>query len=219
MNQLRDDSRVLSWVGSLHHAFVFGRRVRVLTKLLAQQIPPSAKVLDIGCGDGTIGNMLGNARSDIQIEGVEINVRSECRIPCSSFDGRRLPFADDTFDLCLLVDVLHHTEDIASLLKEAARVSRAFVLLKDHLSNNLIDHATLRFMDWVGNRPYRVSLPYNYASRSTWDDYFSTVNMRPISWREHLPIYPFPLGNIFGRALHFVTLLEKSTRASMPTNG
>jgi hypothetical protein len=58
------------------------------------------------------------------------------------------------------VDVLHHTDDVTVLLREAARVGRIFVLLKDHLCENLRDNATLRFMDWMGNRPHGGGLIY-----------------------------------------------------------
>lgn len=39
-------------VGSLHQTLVFGRRVRVLSDQLAALIPPAARILDVGCGDG-----------------------------------------------------------------------------------------------------------------------------------------------------------------------
>jgi SAM-dependent methyltransferase len=211
MTQFSKDSWGLSWIGRWHQSLVFGRRVRVLTKLLDQQIPLGATILDIGCGDGTIGSMLTQSRSDITVEGVEISVRPGCRIPCRSFDGMKLPYPDRSFDVCLFVDVLHHTNDAEVLLREAVRVSRSFLLLKDHVSENSIDHATLRFMDWVGNRPHGVPLPYNYQSRSAWDEYFSAAHLSLKTWQAHVPIYPFPLSGIFGRTLHFVALLEKSS--------
>jgi SAM-dependent methyltransferase len=210
MKRSSKDFWALSWIGRCHKSLVFGRRVRVLTKLLTQQIPAGATVLDIGCGDGTIGNMLAQSRSDIAVEGVEISVRPDCRIPCRSFNGRNLPYPDRFFDVCLFVDVLHHTDDVELLLQEAARVSGSLLLIKDHLSESLIDHATLRLMDWVGNHHHGVPLPYNYQNRSAWDDYFSATHLKLKAWEQDIPIYPFPFSGIFGRTLHFVALLEKS---------
>src|ERR1700741_1218741 len=143
----RPASWPLSWMGIWHRAFVFERRTRVLAEMLAAQIPERASVLDIGCGDGTIDSLIAQLRPDISIQGVEFLVRPECRIECRAFDGTSLPFPDDSFDVCVFVDVLHHTQDPAILLREAVRVSRSFVLLKDHLNENILDDVTLRFMD------------------------------------------------------------------------
>src|SRR5260370_983930 len=81
----------LSWMESWHRAFVFQRRTRVLAEILAAQIPERASVLDIGCGDGSIGSLIAERRPDISIQGVEYLVRPECKIECRAFDGSSLP--------------------------------------------------------------------------------------------------------------------------------
>jgi SAM-dependent methyltransferase len=196
-------------MGRWHHAFVFQRRTRVLAEMLAGQIPQGASVLDIGCGDGTIASLIAQIRPDVSIQGVEFLVRPGCKIECHAFDGSRLPFPDASFDVCLFVDVLHHTLDPVILLREAARVSRSFVLLKDHLDENVFDDATLRFMDWVGNRPYGVVLTYNYQSRKQWAEHFSRCGLAEASWSMQVPLYPAPFSLLVGRGLHFVSLLKK----------
>ena len=82
------------------------------------------------------------------------------------FDGKTIPFEDNSFDLVMFVDVLHHAEDPASLLAEAARVSRKYLLLKDHVRTGLVGKWTLRLMDWFGNAQHNVVLPYNYLSEA-----------------------------------------------------
>jgi SAM-dependent methyltransferase len=202
-------SRPLSMVGRWHHAFVFQRRTRVLAEMLAAQIPQGASVLDIGCGDGTIASLIAQLRPAVSIRGVEFLVRPGCKIECHAFDGSKLPFPDASFDVCLLVDVLHHTQDPAILLREAARVSRSFVLLKDHLDENFFDDATLRFMDWVGNRPYGIILEYNYQNSKQWAEHFSRCGLAEASWTTQVPLYPAPFSLLVGRGLHFVSLLKK----------
>jgi len=107
------------------------------------------------------------------------------------------------------VDVLHHTTDVTQLLREAARVARSTVVLKDHLSENFFDHATLRVMDWVGNRPHGVTLTYNYQSLHQWQQHFATCGLQPAQFSTNLPLYPFPFSLLFGRKLHFVAQLPK----------
>ena len=207
----RPPSWPLSWISRWHHAFVFERRARVLAEMLAAQIPPRASVLDIGCGDGTIGSLIAQLRPDISIQGVEFLLRPGCKIACRPFDGSSLPFPDASFDVCFFVDVLHHTQDPAILLREAVRVSRSFVLLKDHLDENVLDDVTLRFMDWVGNRPHGVVLTYNYQSRKEWAEHFSQCGLAEESWTAHVPLYAPPFHLLVGRGLHFVSLLRKKS--------
>jgi SAM-dependent methyltransferase len=200
---------MLSWIGRWHHTLVFGRRVRVLAEHLSTQLPHGASVLDIGCGDGTIASLISQRRPDLSFEGVELAVRPVCRILCRAFDGVKLPFADRTFDGCMFVDVLHHTDDVTVLLREAARVSRSFVLLKDHLSENALDDATLRLMDWVGNRPHGVRLPHNYQGRQAWSRIFANCGLAESTWTAAVPLYPAPFSLVLGRGLHFIALMRK----------
>lgn len=198
-----------SWISRWHHAIVHQRRTRVLAEILAPQIPSGGSVLDIGCGDGTVASLIAELRPDISIRGVEFLVRPGCKITCDSFDGVRLPFPDDTFDVCMFVDVLHHTKDVRVLLREAVRVSRTFVLIKDHLNHQFLAGATLHLMDWLGNRPYAVPLPYNYQDRRQWSDHFATSGLEEVNWTTRVPLYSAPVSLILGRGLHFVSLLRK----------
>lgn len=200
----------LTWISRCHRAFVFQRRTRVLAELLASRIPQGASVLDVGCGDGTIASRIAQLRPDISIQGVEVMVRPGCKIECRPFDGSKIPYPDASFDLCLFVDVLHHTQDPAILLREAVRVTRDFVLLKDHVDENILDDVTLRFMDWVGNRPHGVVLTYNYQSRKQWAAHFSACGLKEETWKEDVPLYPWPFQIVLGRKLHFISLLRKT---------
>ena len=202
----------LSVLERAHRLTVFGRRVRVLAGVLAKMIPNSASVLDIGCGDGTVATLITQANPSVRISGIELAPRPTCRIECQPFDGTTIPYPAATFDICMFVDVLHHAPDlptIARLLSEASRVSRRFVLIKDHLSETPFDCKTLQLMDWVGNRAHGVVLPYNYQSRNRWDGLFAEAALRVRNWEHQIPLYPLPFNAVFGRGLHYVALLEK----------
>jgi hypothetical protein len=58
------------------------------------------------------------------------------------------------------------------LLREAARVARKIVLIKDHTLNGLFAAQRLRFMDKVGNARHGVSFPYNYWPKQRWLEVF-----------------------------------------------
>src|SRR2546430_3604034 len=131
--------------------------------MLDAQIAQGASVLDIGCGDGTISSLVAKLRPDISVRGVETLMRSGSHVEVQPFDGSTLPFADSSFDVCLFVDVLHHSKDVSVLLREACRVARSFVLIKDHLDENFIDDVTLRIIDRKSTRLNSSHSQISYA--------------------------------------------------------
>lgn len=195
-------------IGVLHERLVFNRRTQVLARELAEMIPADARtVLDVGCGDGTIDALVMRQRPDLEITGVDVLVRPKNHIPVQLFDGRQLPFPDQSFDAVMFVDVLHHTDDPSVLLREAKRVARQAVVLKDHTQDAPFAQHTLRFMDWVGNAHHGVALPYNYWPGDRWRDAFANIGLSPERWNSQLGLYPFPASLIFERNLHFVARL------------
>jgi SAM-dependent methyltransferase len=197
-----------SLLNAVHNSAVFNRRVRVLAGHLADAIPNRGTVLDLGCGDGSVAAALMRVRPDLKIEGVDVMLRPVTHIPVTQYDGTTLPFADQSFDYVSIVDVLHHTDDPAAVLTEAARVARHGIVLKDHLLEGVLAGPTLRFMDWVGNRGHDVVLPYNYLSRDAWQGAYYRARLRTVSSTERLGLYPPPFSWFFDRNLHFVALLQ-----------
>jgi SAM-dependent methyltransferase len=192
----------------VHAAFVFERRVTVLTDRLAAVVPKEGRMLDVGAGDGTIAARLQERLPELEIEGIDVLVRDATRIPVRPFDGVSIPHGDDEFDAVLLVDVLHHADAPHLLLAECARVARSAVIVKDHVIRNRLDHATLAFMDRVGNRRHGVALRYEYWTRAQWDRAFATSGLEVVTWRSALGLYPAPASFVFERSLHFVAVLR-----------
>lgn len=198
----------------LHANLVHGRRVRVIGELLAPLIPPRARVLDVGCGDGRVGRALLERRPDLELRGVEIRPRSGTLIPVDAYDGRTLPYADGSFDALVYVDVLHHSEQPEALLREALRVARQAVLVKDHLREGFAAGATLAFMDRVGNRGLAMPMPHNYWRRARWREAFERLGAEVDHWSGEVPLYPWPASLVFGRSLHFVARLRPAVKTA-----
>jgi ubiquinone/menaquinone biosynthesis C-methylase UbiE len=103
-----------------------GVRQRVLRRML--RLTSSDRVLDNGCGNGrfavwnadAVGLMVGSDPATLYADAA---IQS---IALAQADSRKLPFADDSFDKALSVDVLEHfpLDVIDAYLDETARVLR-----------------------------------------------------------------------------------------------
>lgn len=198
----------MTWLDPVHRGYVHGRRVRVLLSHLAPLLPANSKVLDVGAGDGHIARALMDARPDVEIEGIDPLVRPDAQIPVREFDGTTIPYPDGSFDAVLFVDVLHHATDQMALLREARRVAREALIVKDHRRDGFLAAPTLRFMDAVGNRRHGVALPYAYWSSGEWQRAFAELGLEPDVEVRRLGLYPFPASLLFDRGLHFVARLR-----------
>ena len=194
-------------VGALHRKLVFGRRVRILAGHLCRFLPPNARVLDVGCGDGAIDALIQNQRSDVSIEGIDVFVRPSPLIPVHSFDGRRIPYEARTFDVVMFVDVLHHTIDPLVLLRESVRVGKTIVI-KDHFRDGFLAGFTLRLMDWVGNAYHGAIPPCSYWRERQWTDAFRSLGLEVRQLIPSLDLYPSAVAWLFERRLHFIAVIE-----------
>ena len=87
-------------------------------------------ILDVGCGDGYITNVL--AEKYI-VTGMDVSEEALKYIKCETCVGNiiDIPFPDKSFDLIVINDVLEHIEDeyYQQALSELVRVSRKYVLV------------------------------------------------------------------------------------------
>ena len=198
---------LIGGIGGLRERLVAPRRAAVLADALSLVLIDLQTALDVGCGEGSIDLLIQAAVPGLMIQGVDVVVWPEARIPVERFDGHRLPFDDKNFDAVIFVDVLHHTDDPMVLLREAKRVARRVIILKDHTAESALANLILRFMDWVGNAHHDVALPYNYWSERQWRAAFDKLGLDVEQWRTTLGLYPWPASVVFERGLHFVARL------------
>lgn len=94
-------------------------------EILARRLPTSAKILEIGAGTGYQARALAAQGFDVTAVDVpESDFIGNSLCPIIRYDGRRLPFADATFDSVLSSNVLEHVPHLNELLTETCRVLR-----------------------------------------------------------------------------------------------
>jgi ubiquinone/menaquinone biosynthesis C-methylase UbiE len=150
------------------------------------------RVLDCGCGHMIVARSV-RERIAIEIFGVDVINLNDTDMQLCIYDGRRLPFADNSFDIAYLAFVLHHTLDPRKVMRECLRVARRWLIVLEDVYGNKLDLALLKALDWVGNRPFcsAMSLPYNFKSTGEWMSIFHDLgarvvrqeNVRPLPWR------------------------------------
>ena len=200
----------MSLLDSVHGGIVHDRRTRKLSRLFSDLIPRGAEVLDVGCGDGLLARRIAELRPDVVIRGLDVKIREQTHVAVEQFDGQTFPCADSSYDVVIFADVLHHCPDPLVLLREASRVSRQAVAIKDHTLEGWLAGPTLRFMDWVGNARHGVERTYVYWPRRRWLETFEALGFAVDEWTGELGLYPWPASLVFGRSLHFVARLTRS---------
>jgi SAM-dependent methyltransferase len=192
---------------------VFSRRVQTLCGHLVELIPAGARVLDVGCGNGLLARLLQQQRPDLTVSGIDVLLQEPRYIPVEQFDGKIIPYGDNSFDVVMFVDVLHHADDPMELLREGVRVTRRTLVIKDHPLNGFLAGPTLCFMDWVANARHGIALPHQYWPREKWFRAFAALGLTVEVWKTKLGLY-WPAGWLFGRGLHFLALLEREEKFS-----
>ncbi len=206
-------------VGALHGVLISPRRVQALAQAIAPLLPPG-RILDVGCGDGSLAHRLEALRPDLRIMGLEVQLRLRAPIAAALYDGRSFPFPDRTFPGVVIADSLHHAADPAEVLRECLRVARQAVVVKDHFCENAWERLVLRIMDWGGNAAHGVTLRYAYFSRAAWADM-----VRRLSAVETFRIesvegqYPSPFQAWLGRGIQFVARLDPAGRPRLGDGG
>ena len=93
------------------------------------------------------------------------------------------------------------------LLREAARVTRKAIIIKDHDRKGLFALTRLRLMDHVGNARFGVQLRDAFPSPAEWSRMFEEIHLTVTDRISQLHMYPIPLDWIFGASLHFIARL------------
>ena len=138
------------------------------------------RVLDLGCGSGYVAWQLA---SRFPGEVATVDIGDFRRVPTPGFtlfDGLKLPFPDDHFDVVLFSFVLHHVADVYKplLLAEARRVARRKLVVLEDTPRSLLD----RLASWWHGRRFRASIgsreSFGFLNLGEWIRLFRRMGMR-----------------------------------------
>jgi SAM-dependent methyltransferase len=142
---------------------------------------PSQRILDVGCGNGYIAHHLsGMLRANVM--GIDLAARTEAAIDYRPFDGSRFPVETNSLDAVLFCYVMHHAQDLDSLLSEVRRALRVGgqVIVYEDNPESWWD----RFVCSLHDRQWRERTgPCTFNTEAGWRKLFEAVGFEVINSR------------------------------------
>jgi methionine biosynthesis protein MetW len=130
---------------------------------LARLVPVGARVLDLGCGDGTL---LAHLRQHRGCSGYGIEIDDANVLACvqrgvnviqQDLEAGLALFGDQSFDVVLQIDTLQHLRNAETMLRETARVGRVGIVAFPNFG-----HWPNRLSVLRGRMPVTRRLPYQW---------------------------------------------------------
>src|SRR5437868_14304016 len=132
-------------------------------RLIARLVPEGSRVLDLGCGDGSLLDLLQRERgcSGYGVEIADGNVlqcvRRGVDVIQLNLDEGLAMFDDASFDVVLQIDTLQHLRNAEIMLRETARVGRIGIVAFPNFA-----HWPNRISIARGRMPVTRRLPYQW---------------------------------------------------------
>lgn len=161
-------------------------------------IEEAQEVLDIGAGTGWISKAL-QKRRKARMTLLDIINLNQTNFPLILYDGKKMPFPENSFDTALLIHVLHHCDRPQEALKETRRVVRDKIIIIEEAPSFWLGKIFLYFRDTINNLAFCflvrglkeiTNLPFHFKKISEWEEIFKNLDLEII----HKKKFPSFLG-------------------------
>ncbi len=141
------------------------RMVDGFSAALQRALPATAsRVLEVGCGEGRQLTAIGDRFPNAALVGLDLpdvaleDAWSAVPVQMVQASALDLPFADNTFDLVLAIEVLEHLPDPAQAMREIVRVASDAVVISVPWEPvwRLGNLARGRYLAQLGNTPGHI---------------------------------------------------------------
>ena len=132
------------------------------------------RVLDVGAGNCILCQELSRRGYDVVPVDLE-NLSFVDEIVPIAYDGTTLPFGKDSFDIALLITVLHHTPDPDAVLTEVRRVARRIIVIEE-IYENVFEKYFTYAIDSLFNLEF-FSHPHSNRTDAEWRKAFQCLRL------------------------------------------
>ncbi len=151
------------------------RRAQHIVNGIRSHILPGEHVLDIGAGSCHVAELVAQYGCEVTaVDVVDQSFVSEYKPML--YDGIRLPFDDNSFDVALLITVLHHIKDPVAVLAEAQRVCRRLVIIEE----DIYDTAWRKYVTFLFDSAYNfewIGHPHTNKTDKEWRRVFDQLGL------------------------------------------
>ena len=133
-------------------------------KVIAELLPNNTRVLDVGCGDGSLMNLL-RKNKDIEVRGLELEKKNvqECiykGLPViqGNAETELYQFPDQSFDYVILSQTLQAFYNPDKVLKELLRIGKSVIVSIPNFGYWRVRTSLLFF----GKMPITETLPHSW---------------------------------------------------------
>ncbi|MFH1971104.1 MAG: methyltransferase domain-containing protein [Patescibacteria group bacterium] len=92
------------------------------------------------------------------------------------YNKKKIPYKDNSFDVALILTVLHHTPDPIKIIKEAKRVAKRIIIVEDVYENNFQKLLTF-VVDSIINFEF-FKHPHSNKSDNEWIQLFKNMGLK-----------------------------------------
>lgn len=138
--------------------------MRFDNEIIGHWIKPESRVLDLGCGDGSLLKNLSDSKSirgyglEIDPDGIQSCVEKGLNIIEKNLDEGLSDFDDDSFDMVIMSQALQTMHYPQKILSEMVRIGRECIVTIPNFG-----HWRTRFhLMFMGRMPISERLPYEW---------------------------------------------------------
>lgn len=164
-------------------------RTKTFVALFSGDLKRNQKIIDIGAGSCLIAKYIRD-KFQTNITPIDVVDYNKTNLKLVLYNGEKIPFENQTFDIALIIFVLHHSKDQETILNEAKRVAKRIIILEDTPKNKL-EKLLWHFWDWLLNLGHDVKMSYSARTDEEWLVLFEEMNFKVIkkkNFRSALPI-------------------------------
>lgn len=152
------------------------------------------KILDIGCGMSVISEQL--IIKGYNVTSLDISNKSYVdSITPITYDGKKMPFKDKTYDTAIIMSVLHHTANPEEIIAEAKRVAKEVVIMED-IYDTTWDRWVTLFFDSLFNLEFKGH-PHSNKTDKQWKQVFKKHKLKILN-----KTYTHTMGRLFYHGIY-----------------